>query len=329
MVDIPSNHLSKNSLGGTELMLHRLYSSLPEDLLKEFQIIPTRLTDSLDETKIRIAWIHDLVGDPSLDYLKNGGWKKFHLIVFVSNNQMQSFINSYNIPWSRCLVIENAIIPIENVDFNKSKDKIKLIYTPTPHRGLSILINAFPKLLEEFPNLELDVFSSFNLYGWGERDKEYEKLFDICREHPQINYHGTQSNEVVREALRQSHIFTYPSIWQETSSLCLIEAMSAGLLCVHSNLGALYETSANWTFQYQYNENVELHTMGFIQAMKAAINNFTHDKMVTNHLMSQKNYIDQIHNWDYKKVQWEGLLRQLVSLPRGFPKEDLIINYRT
>ncbi len=329
MLEIPKNELSKNAMGGTELLLYKLYSSLPEDLLKEFQIIPTRLSGELDETKIRIAWIHDLVGDGNVDYLKNGGWKKFHLLVFVSNWQMQSFINAYNIPWSRCLVIENSIYPIDNIDFDKPKDKIKLIYTPTPHRGLSILINAFPYLLQEFPNLELDVFSSFNLYGWGERDKEYQKLFDICRDNPNINYHGTQSNETVRKALTEAHIFAYPSIWQETSCLCLIEAMSAGLVCVHSNLGALYETSANWTFQYHYNENVELHTMAFMQAMKAAINNFNQDKMVKNRLLNQKNYVDQIHNWNYKKIQWEGLLKQLVSLPRGFPKEDLVINYRT
>jgi glycosyltransferase involved in cell wall biosynthesis len=314
--------------GGTELLMNRLKESLSEELLSNFQIIPTRLTEPLDESKIRIAYIHDLAEDPQLNYLDNGGWKKFHLIVFVSNWQMQSFINKFKIPWSKCLVIENSIIPIENVSYYKPTDKIRLIYTPTPHRGLNILVSVFPELLKFYPNVELDVYSSFKLYGWDQRDKEYEQLFDFCRQHPSINYHGSQENSVVREALRNSHIFVYPSIWQECSCLCLIEAMSAGLLCVHSNYGALYETSANWTFQYQYQEDLQKHAISFFNATKLAIDSLLNEKNLELRLKGQKGYVDQIHNWNFRKVQWEGLLNQLKDLPRAFEKNEVVFDYK-
>jgi UDP-glucose:(glucosyl)LPS alpha-1,2-glucosyltransferase len=315
--------------GGTELLMNRLKESVNPEILAECQIIPTRLTEELDETKIRIAWIHDLVGDPSLDYLKNNGWNKFHLLVFVSHWQMQQFITAYKIPWSKCVVIENSIYPIENVNFEKDKEVIRIIYTPTPHRGLNVLLNVFTQISLEHTDVELDVFSSFKLYGWDERDKEYQALFDFCNNHPKINYHGTQSNEVVREALKNSHIFAYPSTWQETSCLCLIEAMSAGLICVHSNLGALYETSANYTLQYQFNENQEYHAMALYSGLNIAIANVRSGKM-NNHLRVQKGYIDQIHNWNERKFHWEKILTNLLNLPREIPKEEnAIFNYRT
>ena len=318
------------ALGGTELLMNRLKEAIDPVLLENFQIIPTRLTEPLRDDKVRIAYIHDLADDPQVAYLDKGGWKKFHLIVFVSNWQMQSFITKFKIPWTKCVVIENSILPIEDVDFNKPKDTIRLIYTPTPHRGLNILLPAFMELQKQFPNLQLDVFSSFELYGWKERDKEYENLFQICRDHPNINYHGSQPNEVVREALKNSHIFVYPSIWTETSCLCLIEAMSAGLICVHSNLGALFETAANLTFQYQYQDDPRNHLTAFLEVARMAISELQNDN--PNLIMrakTQKMYTDQIHNWNFRKLQWQNLLGSMANLPREFEKEDIVFDYRT
>ena len=90
------NELSKNAKGGTELMMERLHASVDKELLDQCQIIPSRVRD-LDESKIRILWQHDLPGDPESEHLKNGGHSRFHKIVFVSNWQMQAYINHYNI----------------------------------------------------------------------------------------------------------------------------------------------------------------------------------------------------------------------------------------
>ena len=145
---------------------------------------------------------------------------------------MQQFVGVYGIPWSKCKVISNGIVPFE--EHIKPKDKLRIIYTPTPHRGLSILVGVFDQLCKKYDYIELEVFSSFNLYGWGERDKEFESLYDFCRNHPKINYHGTVPNNEIREALKRSHIFAYPSIYNETFSICLAEAMSAGPVRVTS-----------------------------------------------------------------------------------------------
>jgi UDP-glucose:(glucosyl)LPS alpha-1,2-glucosyltransferase len=308
---IEINNLSKGAMGGSELMLNRLYSTLPRDLLEQFQIIPTRLRD-LKEDKFRIYWCHDLPGDPEVEKaLANNGWHRFHRIVFCSNWQAQRFIDTYAIPWSKCLVLLNAIDAIEEVE--KVEDgTIRLIYHTTPHRGLNILLPVFTKLTERHPNIHLDVYSSFSLYGWKERDQEFKELFDFMEGNEKITNHGAVPNDEVRKALGNAHIFAYPSTWPETSCLCLMEAMSAGLNCVHPNYGALYETSANWTTMYHWHEEAQKHAEMFIMMLDNAIENINNENL-KGRLASQRVYANAFYSWGIRAKQWEALLKSIVN----------------
>lgn len=316
---LAKDSLSVNAMGGTELMKYGLENRIPSDLLANFQIFASRVEEPLDESKIRILWLHDLPGDPASEHLKNGGWDKFHRLVFVSNWQMQAYIQHYDIPWSKCIVLQNAITPIN--DHVKPTDKIKLAYWSTPHRGLNILVPVFQKLCEKYDNIELDVYSSFKLYGWEDQDKQFEPLFEACKADPKINYHGTVSNEVLRENLKSAHIFAYPSTWPETACICLMEAMSAGLLCVHPNFAALYETAANWTNMYQWHEDPNQHASHFYAALDASIDSLSHEG-VQSRLLSQKSYANVFYNWQLRSFQWEQFLVSMLNEPRELPKAN-------
>lgn len=328
---IAQDKVSGNAMGGTEIMKLKLANDIDAALLDKFQIFVSRVHEPLSDKHVRILWCQDLAGDPESEHLKNEGWKKFHKIVFSSHWQMRGFIDRYNIPWSKCLVIHNGIKPIEWTE-KKRGDVIRLVYTPTPHRGLNILLPVFDKLTQEYDNIELDVYSSFKLYGWEERDKPFQQLFDALKAHPKVNYHGTVSNDALREALKEAHIFSYPSIWQETSCLCLMEAMSAGLLCVHSNFGALPETSANWTYMYQYNENMNEHANIFYGVLKSAIEDIKNlkDEEYIGKIRTQKAYADVFYNWDFVKLQWVGLLESLKNEATEIDKPSgMMFTYRT
>jgi glycosyltransferase involved in cell wall biosynthesis len=311
--------LSANARGGSELMKEQLAARLDPRLLAETQIFVSRVQEELDETKIRILWNQDLPGDPNANHLKDGGWNKFHKLVFVSNWQMQLFINYYNIPWTKCVVLQNAIEPIPV--HQKPTDTIRLGYWSTPHRGLSILAPVFAKLCEKYDNIELDVFSSFNLYGWSERDEQFKELFDFCKEHPKINYHGAVPNEKIREIIPNTHIFAYPSIWMETSCISLMEAMSGGLICVHPNYGVLSETAANWTYMYQWKENMNEHAGSFYGMLDNAIQNCQNEDLKTQ-LGAQKVYADAFYNWNSRVNQWSSLIISMLDEPRELPKSS-------
>lgn len=306
-----------DSNGGTERMMRGLFSRMPIELLEEFQIIPSRLPNELKKDKIRILWVHDLPGDPMYKPLENGGWQEINRFVFVSNWQMQGFMAYYGIPWSRCIVMRNAIKPIHIVEQDRNLkstlETINLYYGSTPHRGLQILIPVFEKLCEKYNNIELYVHSSFGLYGWGARDEQYKNLIDKCKNNPKIHYEAPIDHDDLMNRLKSYHILAYPSIWLETSCLVLLEAMSAGLFCVHPNYGALYETSANLTNMYQFHENQNKHAGIFYHALSATIDGLM-DKQsnIQPKLDLQKKFVDHFYNWDLRAFEWEVLLNSLI-----------------
>lgn len=310
---IERNETNKNSKGGTELMAEGLERHVDKELLSKFQIIPSRVR-SIDPDKIPILWLHDLPWDPESAKLKDPEYRKqFKKIVFVSHWQQQMYNTVLGVPYSEGIVIKNAITPIQPELINKQDldGKIRLIYHPTPHRGLEILVPVFNELVKLHPEIHLDVYSSFKLYGWAERDVPYQALFDEIKQHPNMTYHGSVSQDELRAAVGRAHIFAYPSIWQETSCLCAIEAMSAGCLTVTSSLAALPETCANYALMYNYTEDVNAHANMFFRVMHHAIN-VVKQGQVDNFLRAQKEYFDRNYDWELRKEEWTFLLNSLL-----------------
>lgn len=309
---VETDELSQNAMGGTEMMKYGLHERIDSNLLKEFQIICSRVRD-VDENRHSILWLHDMFNDPEALHLKDAeARKRFDKIVYVSNYQKTTFEMAYGINPSESVVMHNAIEPIEHHEKPDHNDEIRLIYHTTPHRGLDILVPVFEELAKHNPKLVLDVYSSFAIYGWNQRDADYEHLFERCRQHPQINYHGYQPNSVVRDALKKAHIFAFPSIWTETSCIAAMEAMSAGCAIVHPNLGALQETISNFGISYNYNEDVNVHANIFIGVLSAAIEQVGSEQM-KNRLAFQKAYADSFYNWETRVGQWNGLLSGILK----------------
>lgn len=332
MSGFEENEISKNAFGGTELIKRKLAGMIDEDLLRDFQIIPSRIRD-LEEDKIRILWSHDLPEDPEAKKTSEETYRnKFHKFVFVSEWQYARYQLVNGFPYNeKAVVIEHGIdiAPISHLD--KPKDKIRLVYTSTPQRGLELLIPVFKKIAEKNPNVHLDVFSSFKIYGWEDADKQFEPLYDEIRNHPQMTYHGFQPNQTVRDHLAKSHIFAYPSIWMETSCIALIEAMSSGLVCVHPNYAALSDTSGGLNIMYQGNgHDKNVHANIFYKYLEAAIK-LVEENHETDMIRFNKMYVDNRFNISRAVSKWNQLLNSLkVDYPtvESRKKKDVLI-YRT
>ena len=250
--------LSKNSNGGTEMMRARLLDNVESFLLSNFAIHFSRPREIPTDVK-NILYCHDLAEDPENKILLDGGWKQFDRFVFVSAWQRDQYIMIFGIPYSRCTVIPNAVELRYMPKANRDVETIRFIYHTTPHRGLELLYPVFDALTRKYDNIHLDVYSSFKVYGWEQRDKPYNDLFNQISNHKNMTYHGAVTNGEVIEALKKSHIFLYPNIWKETSCIALIEAIKSGLVCIHPNYGALTETAANATLMYDYHEDPSVH----------------------------------------------------------------------
>lgn len=324
MAFVEENEISKNSNGGTEITKRTIGKHIPDELASDFQIVPSRVRD-LDESKIRIYWAHDMPHDPECKIFADEGTRnKFHKMVFSSNWQMYDWCQTLGIPMSSKLqVIETPIEPLPVV--TKETDKVNLIYFSTPQRGLELLLPVFDVLSKEHENIHLDVFSSFKIYGWDEADAQFEPLYDRIREHPNMTYHGFAPQEKLREHLLAAHILAYPSIWTETSCRVLMESMSAGLLCIHPNLGALPDTSGGLSFMYQMDTDPQKHAENFYKYLKRGIEDVNREE-IQKYLRFAKAYADTRFNIERVSNQWQSLMMELKAQypteeSRKFPQE--------
>jgi UDP-glucose:(glucosyl)LPS alpha-1,2-glucosyltransferase len=298
--------------GGTEMMKEGLLERLDPDLAEQFNIICSRVRDISDEKK-NVLWLHDTWDDPEAQHLREAESRsRFAKLVFVSNYQFQTYHMGHGVQYRESVVLKNAITPIDVGEKDKEADVIRLIYHTTPHRGLEILVPVFDHLWNSGyeDKIHLDVFSSFNIYGWPQRDEPYQELFQRCKDHPGITYHGSVDNNIVREYLKQAHIFAYPNIWPETSCISVIEAMSAGCAIICPNYAALSETTGNFANMYQWHEDTNTHANIFASILNVLLEKY-HDPFHKDKLGMQKIWTDAFYSWDNRIPEWDGLLRGL------------------
>jgi len=307
------NEISEKSKGGTEITKRSVAALIPEELSNEFQIIASRLRD-IEADKIRIYWQHDLAEDPEVKHLSDPDSRaRFHKLIFSSNWQLQEFVTKLGVPRDqKVAVIETPITPLPDVEKTFDDGIIRLVYMSTPQRGLSLLIAVFEELAKKHPNIHLDVYSSFKIYGWEDADKQFEPLYEAVRKHPQMTYHGFVEQDVLRDALTRAHVLAYPCTWTETSCRVLMESMSAGLMCVHPNLGALADTSGGLTTMYQYHDDPTLHAHMFYQYLEHAINEVKKPE-AQQYLAFVKAYANTRFNLEKIAGIWEHTMKDLLA----------------
>ena len=309
--NIVETNLSKNSKGGTEMMRGRLLNYVNKDLLGKVAIHFSRPRELYKDVP-NILYCHDLVGDPENKILKDGGWEKFDHIVFVSHWQRDQYIMVFGIPYSKCSIIPNAI-ELEYSFEEKQTDKIRFIYHTTPHRGLQLVYPIFDALSREFDNIHLDVFSSFKIYGWEQRDEKYKDLFDKIKSHPNMTYHGSKSNEIVLKALKESHVFLFPSIWMETSCIAMIEAIRSGCVVIHPSYGALPETANGATVMYDYNEDHQTHAATCYTITRNILLNQKQNKNLFNQITANTAFELPYNTIPNFTTSWDSILTRVLN----------------
>ena len=298
--------INNESFGGSENQLRLLLTHLPDKSFKVINLILNKTNyDLLENDKINILWMHHFVNQ---EEVKNLGSKdytdKLDYIVFNSNWNFEKFQYQFKIPENKSLVIKNAI---EKIDFQeKPKDKINLIYHTTPWRGLAQLLNVFKKL--NLKNVELNVCSSTIIYGKkfdNVLGKKYENIFNECKETKNVNYLGFIENKKVIDLLKKTHIYSFPSIWPETSCLSAIESMAAGCEVVTTNLGALYETCSPFGTLVSFDRNLNNLEKKYSKTLLKSINNYWSEESQKK-LKLQYETINATYSWDVRSEEWKN-----------------------
>jgi len=297
--------------GGTELQFEYLLKYVDQKLLDKVQIctsVPEKIP--LHPTKKNILWQKNSYDQPNLEpWFKNkSNHNKYDWYVFNSHWNFEKFRMMFDLPGEKCLVIKNGLDDIKVRDLETKKDKIRLIFQPTPWRGLSVLLAAMQ--LVNNRNIILDVYSSTKVYGEQFQkscDHLYKSLYEQAEQLPNVNYIGYKSNEYIKENLHKYDIFAYPSIWEETFCISLLECMRAGLYCITTNYGALFETGAEYPAYIPYQKNLVNLAHVFAKSIDSCVD-YLYTENCIQHLKQQVNYTHLNYNWNKIGRQWSGFL---------------------
>lgn len=300
-----------NPYGGTEIQVDYLNKYVSKKLLDKVKIttsVPEKTP--LDISKINVLWVHNSYDQANLyPWFKNKlNHRKYDWYVFNSHWTYEKYRMVFDIPTDLCLVIKNGFDDdlIVKTEF-KPKDKIKLVYTSTPWRGLDVLLNAMEQIQTD--KVELDIYSSTQIYGdafKNETDKSFIPLYDKAKTIKNINYKGYLHHKELMKILHTYDCYIHPSTFEETFCMAAMESLAAGLIGVVTNLGALYETCAEFPIYVPYlkdKKTLAKQFAGAIDMLPEFVNHLDENKM-----KFQMQYYRQFYHWNVIKTYWERFL---------------------
>lgn len=283
--------------GGTELMFEELKRRIDPAFFDKFSIF--NYPSDADFNKKTIYWNQLSYDQEAVSFLNDLGYvQKIDWFVFVSYWQSEIFRKAFNIPSEKIRVIKNACLGT-GIEVNKNNKKTKICYTSTPWRGLNVLLKAWEKLSPK--TCELHVFSSSKIYGSDFQASvggSYDGLYEKCESLDNVIYRGFVSNEELRKELPSFDILAYPSTFEETSCISVIEALSAGLRVVTSSLGALPETTEGWSRMYSFQQDPLSHADLFSEVLKEEVIKYKNGDL-KKHLEDQVNIYTPKWDWNF------------------------------
>lgn len=268
--------------------------------------------DLVDVDKINVLWQHIPADQPLVMGMRDKFFvRMIDAFVYVSHWQHEKFRYIHQIPLENAVVIKNAIEPIEFTP-RETGDKIRLIYTSVPYRGLEVLLSAIDLLDRD--DIELDVFSSSVIYGPDFARIEgprFQHILDRAAETRGVNLRGYAPNHEVRAALQQAHIFAYPCIFEETACLSLIEAGAAGCKMVATNIGGLPESSCEFATLVPIQASEQALVSNYAAALNATIEDCIATRFRGDERQSQ--FFNAAYAWQRRAPEWERLFYSLIQ----------------
>ena len=200
-----------------------------------------RLLNLPHQAKKAVLWCHDLATHSwTVDGFNQLGhtWNEVWAVSEFHRRQINQ-VTGY--PLNRIRATRNGILPVETVDMGPRNKK--LLYAARPERGLVHLVKPggiMERLLEVAPEFVLQV-CFYDNFPTHMRDF-YQQLFERCKQLPNVELLGPQTQRQLRQIMRNSYAYVYCTDFEETSCLLARECMEQRLPIIYSPAGALPET---------------------------------------------------------------------------------------
>ncbi len=218
------------------LSIHRLTSTAARRGADVWVVINTAdiaewLRDQVGRGARIVLWTHHAANQPAIEKLADPIVRGAHdEYVFVSEWQREQYVSAFKIPSGRTTVLRNAIAPVFESLFSPNEPIVPaksrpptLAYTSTPFRGLNLLLQVFPLLRSQIPEVRLKIYSSMRVYQVSAEDDQAEHgwMYEASRGMSNVEYVGSLSQPRIAEQLKRVVVLAYTNIFPETSCIAL------------------------------------------------------------------------------------------------------------
>ena len=269
-----------------------------------------------------LLWTSHVDDQPSVQALKNPLYRDaYDAFVFISNWQRSVYMRRFGVPSHKSLTLplaispqfENRFAPGESIVATKDSPPT-LAYTSTPFRGLDILLELFPMIQAQVPDVRLKVFSDMSIYKMdAEADHaQFGDLYEACRRTEGVEYIGAVPQPRLAEELKSVSVLAYPNIYPETGCVAAMEAMASGCWVVTTALGALPETTAGFARLVHLQREARAYVEPFVQHVVDVLRQNQEAPETSEQLLrAQVAYAHDALVWDARALQWVEQLRLL------------------
>lgn len=187
-----------------------------------------------------VLWVHDLATHTyTVPTLTPVGFN-FDEVWTVSEYHRQQYHKVTGYPLENIRATRNGALPYETLDMELRNDK-QLLYAARPERGLESLVRP-GGIMSRLPEFKL-LITMYDNFPEQLRDY-YGQLFQWAQERGNCEVLGPKSQSELRQLMKDSKLYVYPTNFEEVSCIIARECMSAGLPMVTTGHGALTETLA-------------------------------------------------------------------------------------
>ena len=274
--------------------------------------LATNITEqrlNIKTQKLRIiCWCHVFVCHWELDYYASND--VVSKIVFVGK-EMYDLYRDHRI-FNKAVYIYNCIESCDAVElvvrnpYEKRRNAIVYVGSLVPYKGFHLLAEAWPEVLEHFPDAELFVIGSGKLYDeksklgdWGIAESEYEAMFMKNfiihgRLHPNVHFLGLLGDEKKDILLKAKIGVPNPSGITETFCLSAVEMQMYGCRIATINYPGYMDTVKNGTL---YSRRDEL-AKTIIDLLNSSENNYD----------ASMDYFKREFSYESVSKRWEELI---------------------
>jgi glycosyltransferase involved in cell wall biosynthesis len=236
-------------------------------------------------------------GGEAAEYFKKHGafarrWLNRADKVIVLNGYLKNVFEEYHIP---CIVIPNIVPLREDVYRLKQSIAPKMISVRhlTDLYRIDLIIHAFAKVVEKYPEATLDIL------GQGDMRSELECLAHRDeRLEKRVRFMGQVPNEKMYDYLKANDIMlSAPRI--DNMPVSLMEAMNAGVLVISSNVGGVPYMISHQQTGLLFDGDVDALAEQIIWALE--------------HKKESVAMIEAAHE-EVKKYSWNNIRKQLLPI---------------